>query len=83
MTYDVVFTLPAVLELIQLKSAVASMKQVVEASDVLRRDLETNPEKKGTYLSEGLYYRDVHPLRGFFTIDEDRMLVEITDIRAL
>jgi hypothetical protein len=37
----------------------------------------------GHFLSEGLYYIDEEPLRAFFVIDDESMVVEITDFRIL
>jgi hypothetical protein len=43
--------------------------------------LENDPADIGEFLSEGLYYIDEQPLRAFFLIDLDAMVVEITDFR--
>jgi hypothetical protein len=43
--------------------------------------LENDPAEKGDFLSEGLYYIDEQPLRAFFLIDTESMVVEITDFR--
>jgi hypothetical protein len=49
----------------------------------IRRTLENDPAKAGHFLSEGLYYIDEEPLRAFFVIDDESMVVEITDFRIL
>jgi hypothetical protein len=38
---------------------------------------------KGVFLSEGLYYIDEDPLRAFFMIDVESLVVEVTDFRIL
>lgn len=39
--------------------------------------------KGGSFYAEGLYYIDEEPLRAFFMIDVESMVVEITDFRIL
>ncbi len=56
---------------------------VLQAAEAIRRKLENNPAEKGDFLSEGLYYIDEQPLRAFFLIDTESMVVEITDFRIL
>jgi hypothetical protein len=37
----------------------------------------------GAFLSEGLYYIDREPLRAFFTIEVQEMIVEIVNVKSL
>lgn len=55
----------------------------IEAAESIRRLLEDDPAEKGKHLSEGLYYIDQEPLRAFFLIDVESMIVEVTDFRSL
>lgn len=83
MIYDVEFSLDAAAELLKITEVVGSAMLVLRAADQIRRHLENDPEDKGEFLSEGLYYIDEQPLRAFFLIDLDAMVVEITDFRIL
>ena len=83
MTYDVVFSLEAAAGLVRIAGAVRRASSVIQAAESLRRTLENDPGEGGHLLSEGLYYVDREPLRAFFVIDDDAMLVEITDFRIL
>ena len=56
---------------------------VLQAADKIRHQLENDPKEKGVFLSEGLYYIDEQPLRAFFLIDVQAMVVEVTDFRIL
>ena len=70
-------------ELLRITEVVASALLVLRAADQIRRHLENDPADKGEFLSEGLYCIDEQPLRAFFLIDLDAMVVEITDFRIL
>ena len=83
MIYDVEFSLDAAAELLRITDVVGSAMSVLRAADQIRRHLENDPADKGEFLSEGLYYIDEQPLRAFFLIDLDAMVVEITDFRIL
>jgi hypothetical protein len=83
MIYDVEFSLDAAAELLKITEVVGSAMLVLRAADQIRRHLENDPEDKGEFLSEGLYYIDEQPIRAFFLIDLDAMVVEITDFRIL
>jgi hypothetical protein len=83
MIYDVEFSLDAAAELLRIAEVVGSATLVLQAADQIRRQLESDPAEKGKYLSEGLYYIDEQPLRAFFLIDVDSLVVEITDFRLL
>ncbi len=48
-----------------------------------KRKLENDPAEKGEFLSEGSYCIDEEPLRAFFLIEVESMVVEVTDFRIL
>lgn len=83
MIYDVEFSLEAAGELLRITEVVGSAVSVLQAAEAIRRKLEDDPADKGEFLSEGLYYIDEEPLRAFFLIDVESMVVEITDFRVL
>jgi hypothetical protein len=70
-------------ELLRITEVFGSALLVLRAADQIRRHLENDPADKGEFLSEGLYCIDEQPLRAFFSIDLDAMVVEITDFRIL
>ena len=53
------------------------------SADAIRHRLENDPSEKGDFLSEGLNYIDEQPLRAFYFIDVESMVVEFTDFRIL
>lgn len=73
----------AAAELLRITGAVGSAVSVLKAAEVIRRKLEDDPADKGVFLSEGLYFIDEEPLRAFFLIDVESMVVEVTDFRIL
>ena len=81
--YDVEFSLDAAAELVRITEVVGSAVSVLQAAEAIRRQLEDDPAEKGEFLSEGLYYIDAEPLRAFYLIDVDAMVVEVTDFRIL
>ncbi len=83
MTYDVEFSLEAAAELVRIAAAVPPAASVLQAVEAIRRTLENDPAQAGHFVSEGLYYIDEEPLRAFFVIDDESMVVEITDFRIL
>ena len=83
MIYDVEFSLDAAAELLRIAEVVGSAVIVLQAAEAIRRQLENDPANKGEFLSEGLYYIDEQPLRAFFLINADSMVVEVTDFRIL
>lgn len=83
MIYDVEFSLDAAAELLRIAEVMGSAVLVLQAAEAIRRQLENDPSEKGNVLSEGLYYIDEQPLRAFFLIDTESMVVEITDFRIL
>lgn len=80
---DVEFSLDAAAELLRITEVVGSAVSVLQAAEAIRRQLEDDPAEKGELLSEGLYYIDEEPLRAFFLIDVESMVVEVTDFRIL
>ena len=82
MTYTVEFSMEAAAELLRIAGVVGSAS-TIRAADSIRRRLEVDPAGNGNFLSEGLYYIDEEPLRAFFLIDVEAVLVEITDFRIL
>ncbi len=83
MIYDVEFSLAAAAELLRIAEVVGSAVLVLQAAEAIRRQLGNDPAEKGTFLSEGLYYIDEQPLRAFFLIQVESIVVEITDFRIL
>jgi hypothetical protein len=81
--YRIEFSMEAAAELLRISGAVGSAVSVIQAADAIRRRLESEPASTGTPLSEGLYYVDEEPLRAFFLIDVESMVVEVTDFRIL
>jgi len=81
--YDVQFSLEAAAELIRITGAVGSAASVLKAAERIRGKLEKDPADQGSFLSEGLYFIDEDPLRAFFLIDVEAMVVEVTDFRIL
>ena len=81
MIYDVEFSLDAAAELLRIAEVLGSAVIVLQAAEAIRRQLENDPAAQGDFLSEGLYYIDEQPLRAFFLIDTESMVVEITDFR--
>ena len=83
MIYDVEFSLDAAAELVRITEVVGSAVSVLRSAEAIRHQLEVDPAEKGEFLSEGLYYIDEEPLRAFFLIDVESMVVEVTDFRIL
>jgi hypothetical protein len=81
--YDVEFSVDAAAELLRITEVIGSTVLVLKAAEEIRRHLEVDPADKGKFLSEGLYYIDQQPLRAFFIIDVESMVVEIADFRIL
>jgi hypothetical protein len=81
--YDVQFSLEAAAELLRITQTIGSAVSVLRSAEAIRRQLEHDPAEKGEFLSEGLYYIDQEPLRAFFLIDVEAMVVEVTDFRML
>ena len=61
MIFEVEFSLDSAAELLRISEVVGSAVLVLQAADSIRRQLENDPEEKGEFLSEGLYYIDAQP----------------------
>ncbi len=83
MNYDVVLSMEAVEDVLRITIASGSKSEVVNASRQIQEALRSDPAAAGEHLSEGLYYIDRDPLRGFFTIDVDEMTVEIINVKQV
>ena len=83
MNYDVVLSMEAVEDVLRITMASGSKSEVVNASKQIQEALRSDPAAAGEHLSEGLYFIDREPLRGFFTIDVDEMSVEIVNVKQL
>ena len=77
MSYEVLLSMEAVEDVLRITMASGSKSEIVNASTQIQEALRSDPAAAGEHLSEGLYFIDREPLRGFFTIDVDEMLVEI------
>jgi hypothetical protein len=81
--YDVVLSMDAVEDVLRITMASGEKSEVVNASKQIQEALRSDPVAAGEHLSEGLYFIDREPLRGFFTIDVDDMLVEIVNVKRV
>jgi hypothetical protein len=82
-TYEVVLSMDAVEDVLRITMGSRSKSEVVAASKQLQDALRSDPAAAGEHLSEGLYFVDREPLRAFFTIDVDEMLVEIVSVKEV
>ena len=69
MNYDVIFSLEAVEDVLRITMLSHSKAAVLKASKQIQAALVDDPTDAGEHLSEGLYFIDQEPLRGFYTID--------------
>ncbi len=83
MSYDVVFSLEAVDDVLQTTIASQSKAAVINASRQIHAALNNDPAESGQHLSEGLYFIDREPLRAFYTIDNDNLSVEIVKVKRV
>lgn len=83
MNYNVVLSMDAVEDVLRIAAASEAKSQVVNASQNLQEALRSDPADAGEHLSEGLYFVDREPLRAFFTIDVEEMIVEIVNVKRL
>ena len=83
MSFDVQFSLESAAELVRITGVVGSAVKVLQAADKIRLKLQNDPSDQGEFLSEGLYFIDEIPLRAFYLIDVESMMVEVTDFRIL
>ena len=75
MSYEVVLSLEAVDDVVQITMASQSKAAILTATKQLQDALMDDPAGSGEHLSEGLFFIDREPLRGFYTIDTDDMMV--------
>lgn len=83
MSYEVVLSLEAVEDVLRITMSSQSKSAVVNASSQLQEALKYNPADAGEHLSEGLYFIDREPLRAFYAIDVNEMVVEIVNVKEL
>lgn len=83
MTYEVILSLEAVEDVLRIAMASVAKSQVLQASKRIQQALKSDPAAAGELLSEGLYFIDREPLRAFFTIDVQKMIVEIVNVKSL
>lgn len=83
MSFDVIFSLEAVEDVLRITMASQAKSAIVNASKQLQEALKDNPAGAGEHLSEGLYYIDRDPLRAFYTIQVDEMSVEIVNVKPM
>ena len=83
MIYEVVLSLEAVEDVLRITLASGAKSNVINASKELQDALRSDPAAVGEHLSEGLYFIDREPLRGFYTIDTNEMLVEIVNVKQV
>jgi hypothetical protein len=82
-TYEVILSIEAVEDVLQIAMASVAKSQVLQASKRIQEALKFDPVAEGEFLSEGLYFIDREPLRAFFTIDVQAMIVEIVNVKSL
>lgn len=73
----------AVEDVLRITMASGAKAKVVNASKQFLDALTNDPTEAGEHLSEGLYFIDREPLRGFYTIDVEELLVEIVNVRLV
>lgn len=83
MSYEVLLSMEAVEDVLRITMASGSKSEIVNASTQIQEALRSDPAAAGEHLSEGLYFIDREPIRGFFTIDVDEMLVEIVNVKQV
>ena len=83
MSYEVLLSMDAVEDVLRITMASGSKSEIVNASTQIQEALRSDPAAAGEHLSEDLYFIDREPLRGFFTIDVDEMLVEIVNVKQV
>ena len=83
MTYEVILSIEAVEDVLRITMASGAKSQVLQASKRIQEALKSDPAAEGDFLSEGLYFIDREPLRAFFTVDVQEMIVEIVNVKSL
>ena len=82
MNFTVRWRPDAYTELTQLWAVAPDPAAVRDAREEAERLLGADPSGAGRHLSEGLWRLQVPPLLVHYTIDQDRRLVEITDVQS-
>ena len=83
MIYKVILALEAVEDVLRITMESQTKAAVINASKQMQEFLKTAPALAGEHLSEGLYFLDREPLRAFYTIDVEEMLVEIVNVKQM
>ena len=83
MNYEVILSIEAVEDVLRITMASGSKALILQASKRIQESLKSDPAAEGEFLSEGLYFIDREPLRAFFTIDTQEMIVEIVNVKGL
>lgn len=83
MSFAVVLSMEAVEDVLQITLASQAKRRVIVASQQIQDSLGEDPASAGFLLSEGLYYIDCEPLRAFYSIDAERRVVDIVNVRRL
>ena len=83
MRNEVILSIDAVEDVLRITMASGAKSQVLQASKRIQDSLKSDPTAEGEFLSEGLYFIDRAPLRAFFTIDVQEMIVEIVNVKSL
>ncbi len=83
MIYKVILSLEAVEDVLRITMNNQNKASVFNASKLLQEMLTTDPTVTGEYLSEELYFLDQTPLRAFYTVDPDQMIVEIVNVNQV
>ena len=83
MSYEVLLSMDAVDDVLRITMASDSKSEIVNALTQIQEALRSDPAAAGEILSEDLYFIDREPLRGFYTIEVDEMLVEIVNVKQV
>jgi len=84
--YEVILAIEAVEYVLRITMACGAKSQVMQASKRIQESkriqasLKSDPAAEGEFLNEGMYFVDRDPLRAFFTIDVQEMIVEIVNV---
>lgn len=83
MNYDVLLSLEAVEDVLRITMLSGAKSDVLKAATQIQDALRSDPISGGEHLSEGLYFIDREPLRSFYTIDTDKMVVNIVNVKQV
>ena len=76
-------SLDAVEDVLRITIASGAKSDVVNSSKEIHDALRSDSTAADEHLSEGLYFIDREPLRGFYTINTNAMLVEIVNVKQV